>query len=150
MRERVIVLKLGGSVLRDESTSARGARDLPLAPRGALVVAVVSALAGETDRLFGRAREAARTLALHRGSAAAAARAAALLAAASTAAGVRRASSPRGAAPPGRGAAARRDSAALDREARPLLVARRVAIVPGSQARTRTGEPCSSDAADRT
>jgi homoserine dehydrogenase len=53
----VIVLKLGGSVLRDEGSLDAGVAEIRrwrLA--GYAVVAVVSALAGETERLIGHAR----------------------------------------------------------------------------------------------
>ena len=60
MRERVIVLKLGGSVLLDEAALPSAVHEIYRWRRaGYAVAAVVSALAGETDRLLARAREAA-------------------------------------------------------------------------------------------
>ncbi len=60
MRDRVIVLKLGGSVLLDEQSLPRAVHEIYRWRRaGCAVVAVVSALAGETDRLLARARAAA-------------------------------------------------------------------------------------------
>lgn len=56
MRERLIVLKLGGSVLNGEASLPRAVHELYRWRRdGFRVVAVVSAFAGETDRLFARA-----------------------------------------------------------------------------------------------
>ncbi len=55
MRERVIVLKLGGSVLLDEASLPQAVHEIYRWRRaGHAVVAVVSALAGETDRLLSR------------------------------------------------------------------------------------------------
>lgn len=61
-KQRTIVLKFGGSVLRDEA-------DLPLAVheiyrhwrQGYRVLAVVSAFEGTTDELLARAESTART-----------------------------------------------------------------------------------------
>ena len=54
--QHLIVLKLGGSVLRDESSLPRAVHEIHRFRRlGYGVVAVVSALAGETDRLLARA-----------------------------------------------------------------------------------------------
>ena len=59
MRDRVIVLKLGGSVLRDEASLPRAVHEIYRWRRaGYAVAAVVSALAGDTDRLLARARQA--------------------------------------------------------------------------------------------
>jgi homoserine dehydrogenase len=92
VRERVIVLKLGGSVLRDEESLPRAVHEIYRWRRaGQAVVAVVSALAGETDRLLERARLAAGEPAPHTAAALAAngeSFAAALLAAALDRAGV--------------------------------------------------------------
>jgi homoserine dehydrogenase len=55
VRERVIVLKLGGSVLLDEASLPKAVHEIYRWRRaGHAVVAVVSALAGETDRLLSR------------------------------------------------------------------------------------------------
>jgi homoserine dehydrogenase len=55
--ERVIVLKFGGSVLRDEATLRRAVHEVYRWRReDHQVVAVVSALAGQTDALLGTAR----------------------------------------------------------------------------------------------
>ena len=60
MRERIIVLKLGGSVLVDEGHLSLGVHEIYRWRRaGYTVVAVVSALAGMTDRLLARARHVA-------------------------------------------------------------------------------------------
>lgn len=92
MRERVIVLKLGGSVLLDESCLPQAVHEIYRWRRAGLpVVAVVSALAGETDRLLGRVRHAAPEGSPHTAAALAAngeALAAALLAAELDRAGV--------------------------------------------------------------
>lgn len=57
MRDPVIVLKFGGSVLRDESDLTLGVREIVRwRQRGHRVVAVVSAFEGTTDALLARAR----------------------------------------------------------------------------------------------
>ena len=57
MRPRLIVLKLGGSVLESEASLPRAVHEIYRWRRdGFAVVAVVSAFAGETDRLLERAR----------------------------------------------------------------------------------------------
>jgi homoserine dehydrogenase len=56
MRRPLTVLKLGGSVLRRPSDLRGAVREVGRWRRRGDVVAVVSAFAGETDRLLGRAR----------------------------------------------------------------------------------------------
>lgn len=56
-RERVIVLKLGGSILRDDLDFGRAVSEIARwRNAGYAVIGVVSALAGETERLIARAR----------------------------------------------------------------------------------------------
>ena len=66
MTRRLIVLKFGGSVLRDENTLRRAVHEIHRWRRDDYrVVAVVSALAGTTDRLLERCRALAASSSDH-------------------------------------------------------------------------------------